>query len=920
MLMNTSDDSAVDGENALPQTPSSLPHSADDTWAMAPSTKLHPPKPPSEPLLRPELLARIHQWRRHRLSVIVAPAGYGKTTLASSALPTTPSRAAEPPDAPTGEACWLALDEDDDAPTRFVQSLAASVAALIPKTAHAATLLALSRAESRRALLLLLAALEELTAPVLLVLDNYHRIQNPAVHDLLRAALEYTPETVHWLILSRQQLPISIGRLRLERQVLELNTDDLRLNRAEIQAFLQLNDVHTTDAEALALIEARTQGWLAGLQLALLSFPSTSDPTEGKGNRAHNLHTLLERLRGDKRLLAEYLAGEVLVQLNEPLRSFLLRCAILERLHPSLCTAVTGMEESEHLLRQAVDQQVFLRALDDSGEWYEQHHLFRELLLHHLRIKESRATIQSLYRRAADWYVTRGDLVAGLRALLAGGFSPLAAELVQSRAQAALLSNHLAELQQWFDLLPVDEIEARPRLLLDLTWLSFLRGVDYAATISRASALFAALPPLPKPWQDELTTLTFLLRLTEGPRQNLHHDALAAIQSYDASSHLARGWALFTASLLMDQAPDKDVGAYTQAIDAAFDAAGFVRGRIYTLARQTHMDLLTAQVNNALHNNALVRSLAMRQDRPDPSDGMFVDFVVGEALYWQNRLPEAIVYLRRAWDEAVTYQDSSFLLQVQAAIKLYNRATGEAGLVLDPDSQTHHWQQANELNPLHSRAALVLWELRYGLACRAPQAGWRAFDALGITLESLPTDAPDMMWFALLTAYVSRGRQLEQLTPGFELMLRRARAISSPYYLIQLNVLRARQQHQLGRHNAARGVMRQLLHEVAATGYVRMILDQPDLIPILRLAGNDHANWLLTQMAKPAQSPATTNLSPREEALLALLADGLGAEQIAERLVLTRSTTRSYLSRLYAKIGVKNHTQAMAWSRLHGRR
>jgi len=543
IVMISSDFLAAHGSDARLPQPSPDLSDPNGGRKMFPSVKLRPPQLPTRLLLRPELHAQLHQWCTCRLSVIVAPAGYGKTILATVALPGAAAGAKAPVDSPACLFGWLALDEDDDAPVHFVTSLAASVAALIPAPAHAATLLTLTQEQARRALLILLAALEELAHPVLLVLDDYHRLQNPAVHEILGAALEYSADNVHWLILSRQTLPISLGRLRLQGQLLELTVEDLRLTRSEIEAFLRLNQISDTDCEPLDLIEARTQGWVAGLQMALLSFLPAFD--QKKGSRSldsdtRHLNALFQRLRGDKMLLADYLADEVLIRIRDPLRGFLMRCAILERLHPALCRAVTGVQESEHLLQQAVKQQLFLRPLDDAGEWYEQHSLFRDLLLHSLRMEENAAAIQLLYRRAADWYITHGVMLAGVRALLAGGFLHVAVELVQNRAQAAYLNNHLVEVQQWFDLLPSDEIEVRSRLLLDLAWLSFLRGAGFTGILPCVRARLACLQPLPKPWQDELTALTFLFRLYEGSRQNLHHDALAAIQDFDPSSHLAR--------------------------------------------------------------------------------------------------------------------------------------------------------------------------------------------------------------------------------------------------------------------------------------------------------------------------------------------------------------------------------------------
>lgn len=883
-----------------------------------PTTKWRIPKLPQHHLARPGLLTRLAQWRAYRLTVITAPAGYGKTTLALAALAQMASRAAETEASASPErAVWLALSEDDDEPTRFVQALGLALAPLIANPEQTDKLLNLCQSYPRRAMSLLLYVLETLPCRILVALDDLHCLQSPDVQAILATALKHSPDNVRWMMLARQMPPISLGQLRLQDQVLEFQEDDLRLTRAEIAEYLKLNDILISSPtasptasptvgadETLALLEQRTQGWWAGLQLALLSLSSTK-----------SLQTLLTRLRGDHAVMAEYLTSEVLIHLSQPLRDFLLRCSILERMNPALCRTVTGVEVSAQLLRQAVAQQIFLRSLDDEGEWYELHHLFRELLLHRLHLEQSEATIQSLYRRAAEWYLQHENMAAALRALVAGGVPHLAAEIVQRHSHAALLDYRLAELQQWLNLLPPAQIDARPRLLLDLAWLGFSNTTAFAPTLARVQAALATHPSLTKGWQDELTALTLCLRLYEGPRQHLHQDALAAIQGFAPSSHLARGWVYYIAGLTMSQASGKPLSEYTAAASVAFDAAAFINGQIFVLGRQLHEDLLKAQVESAIENSDRALGLMDRYPHLPQADRMFLAFQAGEALYWQNRIPEAARYFRRTLADAEAYQEPLYYLQSHAALDLCAHASGLTSDLppLDGEAFTRLWREVCEIYPLANQAGVLLWELRRGLVRDTTQIALAAFDPLGICLATLAPDAADMTWLTFLHVALIRMQSIAELTPGLEMMLKRAEDTASPYYAIQVQILRVRQLHLLKQHDDARTVMRQLLHDVSATGYARMVLDQPDLKPILRQASNASARAFLEQMS---HAPAL-KFTPRERTLLALLAAEIPVAQIAEHLVLSVTTTRSYLSRLYAKLGVKNHAQAVAWAREH---
>jgi LuxR family maltose regulon positive regulatory protein len=878
-----------------------------------PSAKLRTPRLPRRLLARPNLSERLLQWSDHRLTLIIAPAGYGKSTLAASACRSQTGKAAASP----AHHLWLALDEDDDDPVRFVHSLSVALAPLIPESAERASLLCFSREETQQAIFLLLAALEALATPVLVILDDFHRIQSPEVHQLMSMALERSPDNLHWMILTRERLPISLGPLRLAGQVLEFTVNDLRLNQAEMSAYLKQHGLQTGEGAAISELEQRTQGWLAGLHLAILSL---QQPVPGHhADQASEMEALLQHLRGDQFLMADYLAGEVLNRLTDPLRSFLLRCSILEQLTPDLCSAVTGIDESALLLHQAVSLQLFIRPLDETGEWYQQHHLFRDLLRHRLHLEESSQTIQTLYRQAADWHRSQGDLVAALRALVTGGLTHLAADLVQSHAHQAVIENYQSELRQWFALLPDAEIDARPRLILDLAWLQILRGEDPQDPLTR----LREPQSMPPGWQDEWAALHLIRRYHFGPWDRLYEDCLATVAQFQEESHLARGWLYMLARLLWSKSGGKaESTRHFQKAEEAFRAVGFVRGQIYIPAIQMQEDLHRADHQALLQRHQQGIRLIDGQARADPHDRLYFDATAGESLYWQNRLPEAAAYFEQVWANAQIYQQSLFILQAYALLSLCAR--GESSLAppppIPPERYAEYWQQLIDIpGHLGPRAGLYYWELLLHIAQGAPTLHLHKLQRLGVTLDSLPENAPDLAWMCLLTAYVNFGYELEALTPHLEMMRRRGNAVQSPYLTIRVDLLRSYQLMQLGEQSKARSLLRATLPQVEATGYVRMVLDLPGLAPLLAQAGSQYAQWLLAQMtAEASQTPDVPSFTNREKSLIGLLREGATGSEIAERLVLSLATVRSHLSRLYTKLGVKNHAQAVAWVRKHG--
>lgn len=947
--LDTSSRSAPATNGAPPAEPLAMPATA---------RKLQVPRLPPRLLTRAALLTRLRGWRDHRLTLIMAPAGYGKSTLAAGVLHDALR-------SPPFHARWLALDEDDDDPVRFVHSLSRALATLIPDAATDVSRLLRSYWQPRQALLRLLGALESLptlpqlpsgnspastatpqplgpgwgqarrrrpsdtptlpavpdwsyppvamsapeappAAPVLLVLDDFHRVRTPAVHALFALALERTPDNLHWMLLTRHAAPVAISRLRLEGQVLELDAQDLRLTRAEIEEMLALAGDLDVEAAAIDLLEERTQGWPAALHLALLSMrrrPTTSHTDSAR--------VLLHHLRGDNDMLEDYMVGEVLSHLEEPLRSFMLQCSILSRLHAGLCTAVTGLEESPDLLHAAIAQQLFVRPLDAEEMWYELHHLFRASLQRQLHQTWPNAQVQMLYRRAADWQLAQGDVTAALHALIDGDALQLAADLVQSRAHQAILHGYLTELRHWAGLLPAALIDARPRLLIDLTWLAYLTGLhEFRNALERTQTILKMQPSLPAPWQDELQALSLLLRYMDGDRRHLHRDALNAVAGFDTTSHLARGWAYIVAIFISSQAPGSPTNEYVQQAAAAFSTVGFARGSIYALGWQALHALGLGDATEIADVCAQAVSLLAPSSRLDPSEYTPLALMAGQVHYWQNRIDDAADHFERALTNAQAYEDDPNIVQAHACLGLCTRLTGAPPPT--PINSAQHWRIIDDKCAPDARATVAYWEMWHHQVAGAPQAAWAIFQKMGLSLENVPADAPDMVWLALLTAYVTSGRNLTQLTPALEMLTERTQAANWLHISIRAQLLSVRQQVQIGRRSAARSLLRAALRDVERTGYVRMVLDQPELFPVLRRVDTEYARQVLALIDAAAQVRPVSPLTTQETTILRLRAEKLTGRQIAERLVLAPSTVKWHLRNIYAKLGVQNGKEAVA--------
>lgn len=419
------------------------------------TTKLQIPLPRPVIVPRPRLTAQLDDGLQGKLSLVSAPAGYGKTTLVAEWLGKQDRMAA-----------WLTLEDADNDPARFLAYILAALGKIDGQVGEETKLL-LQDAEPLQPDLLMTTLLNEISAiPKLfvLVIDDYHVIHTLAIHQQLSFIVEHQPTQMHLVLLTREDPPLPLPRLRGRNQVTEIRQNDLRFTTQETLQFLKnVMGLDISPEDAISL-ERRTEGWIAGLQLAALSM-------RGRGD----LQPFVVEFTGSNRYVLDYLIQEVFELQSPAVQDFLLKTSILERLCGSLCDAVAERSGSQTLLDQLEQANLFIVPLDQSRTWYRYHRLFADLLRNELR-SQDRSLETNLHQRAVQWYESEGLISEAISHALDALDWEKAVRLIQNSSADYLKRGEIATLLGWYSKVPKKVLEAHPRLCLEYSWPLILSG------------------------------------------------------------------------------------------------------------------------------------------------------------------------------------------------------------------------------------------------------------------------------------------------------------------------------------------------------------------------------------------------------------------------------------------------------------
>ncbi len=899
------------------------------------ATKLYLPPARPKSVARPRLIQRMNDGLHRKLTLISAPAGFGKSTLVSEWV-----AGLERPGA------WLSLDEGDNDPTRFLSYLVAALQTIASSIGEG-VLGALQSPQLPPIESILIPLLNEITTipdDFVLVLDDYHVIDTKPANDALTFLLEHLPPHMHLVITTREDPNLPLARLRVRGQLTELRAADLRFTPAEAATFLNQAMGLNLSVEDVDSLETRTEGWIAGLQLAALALQSQPD-FPGPGKRSEFIQTLA----GDNRYIVDYLVEEVLQHQPDPIRNFLLQTSILSQLSGSLCDAVTGETGGSTLLETLERGNLFVISLDDKRRWYRYHHLFADVLQAHLK-REQPDVVPNLHQRASLWYEQNNAPTDAIRhALLAQDF-PHAATLIEME-WPALFNGHRPETWRgWVLALPAALVHTRPVLNMGCAWTWLDDGELEKADACLRSAEQALVAVAKDPSDQEeivfvnktayqtlpasIASARAYLALGRGDSRTAIQNARRALRLFPEDEHYSRG----LADLFLGLAYWAE-GSLTAAGDAiadcltnmqmvrsgSFQIVGTAMAMLADLtAEQGHLPEAARIYTHSLQVAAEQGKLVL-QETADQYIGL-------STLHREwNNLEEAAQHLQQGQKDldkqAILPGSVSRWHVAMARLKL---AEGSLSDALDHLHMAERLYRRDPIPDVRPAAALKvqLW-LAQGKIAQA--LDWAHGE--GLTADddlSYLRECHHMTLARILIAQYRQDRSEAAMTQAvglLERLLQAAEAGGRGQSVVEILLLQALAYQAQGEMATAVAAMQHALSLAKPEGYVRLFVDEGQpmrelLAAALAQGASPEYVIRLMQAIDPAHdavsAPPDPNqmliepLSDRELEVLALIGNGLTNQAIADELVIALSTVKKHVNNIFGKLSVSSRTQAVS--------
>ena len=896
------------------------------------ATKLYVPKVRPGLVARPRLLDRLRRGATSRLTLLSAPAGFGKTTLLAEWLDET---AAE-----DRSVAWVSLDPSDNEPSWFWTYVVTALQTAVPGVGSGALeLIGSSPMPTDLVLTTLLNELAAAPGDIWLVLDDYHLADTNDVRDGMTLLLEHLPPHVHLVLSTRADPDLPLARWRVRGELVEIRAADLRFTSDEAATYLiEATGLHLA-AEDVEVLEERTEGWIAALQLAALSVQGRDD-----------VSTFIAGFAGNDRYIVDYLVEEVLAHQPDPVREFLLHTAVLDRLTGPLCQAVTGREDSSDMLTTLLRSNLFLVALDDQSEWYRYHHLFADVLRARL-LAEQPDLVPLLHQRASHWYEMHESPEEAVRHALAAGDFNRAAYLMELAVPAIRRNRQEAIMFGWLKVLPDDVVRSSPVLSVFRGYMFGVSGdLDaWEARLDDAERALAAAPDgSPAPWAqtDELRTLPASVAMyraslaqARGDVAGTAHHARVALDLSGPTDHLVRGSAAGFLGLAAWAQGDVSsaLETFAQAV-ASLHEAGNLVDELSSTVILADMWLAAGRPSAAVR--LYERALQVAEAHGDPVARATADLHVGisEIQREAGDLESAKRHLEQAaaLGERASMAESRYRLFVAMG-----RVADAQG---DPQQAITHLDTAEQLyrpaffpdvRPIAAMRARV-W-ITHGNLLQATD--WAQERGVSVTDDAAYLSEFDHL--TLVRLLIARHRAhpdtaaLEQTVRLLDRLREAAETSRRAGSLIEIQMMQALAQDALGHRAQALKSLGQAWDEAPEPdGYVRLFLDEgASMLELLRDAeqqglGGDHARRLLSLVTSadplaaesvPRRSASSPDsLSERELQVLRLLDTELSGPQIARELFVSHNTLRTHTKHIFTKLEVNTRRAAVRRARERG--
>jgi LuxR family transcriptional regulator, maltose regulon positive regulatory protein len=895
------------------------------------ATKLYVPPPQPRVVLRPRLIERLNEGLRRRLTLISAPAGFGKTTLLSEWLASC--------ERPAG---WLSLDEGDSDPTRFLSYLVAALRTIAPNIGEG-VLGALRSPQPPPTESILTVLLNEIaTVPddFVLVLDDYHVVDAQPVDDALAFLIEHLPPQVHLVIATREDPHLPLARLRARGQLTELRAADLRFTPSEAAEFLNQVMGLNLSAEEIAALETRTEGWIAGLQLAAISMRGRED-----------VPGFIRAFAGDNRYILDYLVEEVLQRQPERIRSFLLQTSILDRLSGPLCDAVTGQEEGTRMLEALERGNLFVVSLDDKRHWFRYHHLFADVLYAYL-MQEQPDQVSALHRHASEWYEQNGSAADAIRHALAAADFGRAADLVELALPAMRRSRQEATVLGWLKALPDELLHFRPVLSVAYAGVlqqgGELEGVeDRLRDAERWLGTTADKRERPETPSAEMVVVDeeefhrlpgsiavqragLALVLGDVPETVKYARRALALASED--DYFRRGAAAALLGLASWRSGDLEA-AHRSFADgmASLQNAGYISDAVGGSIALADIRIAQGRLREAMRTYEHALQLATEQGDPVMRGTADMHVGMSELHREHDNLEAATQRLLRGKEqgERTGFPQNRYRWRVAMARILEAQGDPDGALdLLDEAERLYVSDFFPNVRPVAALKARV-WvaQGRLGEALGwAREQGLSAHDEIGylrefehITLARVLLAEYEIDW---------EERSIHEAMGLLERLLEAAGAGGRMGSVIEILMLQALAHEVQGDIPSALAPLQRALMLAESEGYVRVFVDEGR--PMAQLLSEaaadgimpDYTARLLASLEaeshpppSPTAQPLVEPLSDRELEILGLIAGGLSNREISERLFLALITVKGHNRNIFRKLQVRRRTEAVARAR-----
>jgi LuxR family maltose regulon positive regulatory protein len=888
-------------------------------------TKLNIPPLRTSLVARPRLIDRLNAGMDGKLILVSAQAGSGKTTLVAEWLSDLRFTIEdlrlkivnrESPGGDTykieNQIAWLSLDESDNDPRRFLDYLVAALKQIQADVGRSAEAM-LRSPQPPPDEAILTALVNDLTAiarPFVLVLDDYHVIYTPPIHKQLNFLLEHQPSNMRLVIATREDPPLPLPRLRARGQVTEIRQVDLRFTTEESADFLNRVMGLNLSADNIAALERRTEGWIAGLQLAALSMRGRED-----------LSGFIEAFTGSSHFVLDYLIEEVFNQQPEDVQEFLLKTSILERLSGSLCDALTGRTDSRRLLERLEHANLFIIPLDQSCTWYRYHRLFADLLGQRLQTAETFSEIE-LHRLASHWFEKEGFFAEAIQHSLAASDWGHASEVIGAQSSLMLSRGELATLLGWYKALPDKVIYQEPQLCMNYGWVLTLAGQTDSATayLDQAERVLQG--------KDELLGQVLVAQAFRARTRGEYAQAIElskrSLTLLAESDILSRGLATFTLGFSLCSA-----GHLKEAEPVLMEAYEATRASGNDYGRLTVLGLLGDIQSDMgkLHKVASLCKQTLDESGDSPLTAQ-IRVLLTTILYEWNELDSAEEQLAQAVKASQQMGDRLTEVDIHVAMIRIKLARGEPVAALELLNKAQGLIKERDF----PKATIGFTILRAEIALAQgdiPSALYLAqqmMEGMGVFTSGLHLQVGVTQSAFLLTQakfLLVQGRKKE----AFDILANLYDRVFQTGFLTVIIKVRTMQAVAAESPAEALQYLREALAMAQPEGYIRIFLDRDEPMKLLleryKPESGELKEYVQTLLAAfggestqgSRTQPLVEAMSERELEILRLMATGLSNREIAERLFITVGTAKSHVHHILEKLGTESRMQAAAKAR-----